>query len=239
MVAIGGAASDIALDESRGLLYIANFGAATIEKMSLSITRYRAPSTSLPQPGALAISQDSQYLLVAHYANGATSPPGLQSHHPHSSIRWVALDFHHRRSSARRRFLLHQPSCTAPQALIVTTTSVLRFDPVSGQTAVISAFANLANTLPVSQGTLPGQILQTAVTTSADGMTVWGIGGANTGSQVVFKYDARVNALSGGAYVTSPPLLPRVSVAADGSSAMIGYSLGRRRWKHDRDAIPT
>ncbi len=109
--------------------------------------------------------------------------------------------------------------------MIVTTTSVLRFDPVSGQTAVISAFANLANTLPVSQGTLPGQILQTAVATSADGMTVWGIGGANTGSQVVFRYDARVNALAGGAYVTSPPLLPRVSVAADGSSAMIGYSL--------------
>ena len=109
--------------------------------------------------------------------------------------------------------------------MIVTTTSVLRFDPVSGQTAVISAFANLANTLPVSQGTLPGQILQTALTTSADGMTVWGIGGANTGSQVVFRYDARVNALSGGTYITSPPLLPRVSVAADGASAMIGYTL--------------
>lgn len=76
VVAIGGAASDIALDESRGLLYIANFGAATVEKMSLSDYSIQSSFNVAPQPGALAISQDSQYLLVAHYANGATSPQG-------------------------------------------------------------------------------------------------------------------------------------------------------------------
>ncbi|MGA7238292.1 MAG: hypothetical protein WBY44_21580, partial [Bryobacteraceae bacterium] len=225
VVAIGGAASDIALDESRGLLYIANFGAATIEKMSLSTYSIQSSFNVAPEPGALAISQDSQYLLVAHYANGATSPPGsnlITLIHLSDGSR---LTFTTGDPPLGVAFFCTSPSCTAPQALIVTTTSVLRFDPVSGQTAVISAFASLANTLPVSQGTLPGQILQTAVATSADGMTVWGIGGANTGSQVVFKYDAHVNALSGGTYITSPPLLPRVSVAADGSSAMIGYTL--------------
>ena len=216
MVAIGGAASDIALDESRGLLYIANFGAATVEKMSLSDYSIQSSFNVAPQPGALAISQDSQYLLVAHYANGATSPQGSN-----------LITLIHLSDGSRLTFTTGDPplgvaffctsaSCTAPQALIVTTTSVLRFDPVSGQTTVLSAFANLANALPVSQGTLPSQILQTAVTTSADGMTVWGMGRANTGSQVVFRYDARVNTLAGGAYVTSPPLLPRVSVAADG-----------------------
>jgi uncharacterized protein (TIGR03437 family) len=225
VVAIGGAASDIALDESRGFLYIANFGAATIEKMSLSDYSIQSSINVAPQPGALAISQDSQYLMVAHYANGATSPQGSN-----------LITLIHLSDGSRLTFATGDPplgvaffctslACVAPQALIVTTTSVLRFDPVSGQTSVISAFANLSNTLPVAQGTLPSQILQTAVATSADGMTVWGIGSANTGSQVVFKYDARINALAGGTYVTSPALLPRVSVAADGTSAMIGYSL--------------
>jgi len=36
VVSIGGHASDIALDESRGLLYIANFTANRIEVMSLA-----------------------------------------------------------------------------------------------------------------------------------------------------------------------------------------------------------
>jgi uncharacterized protein (TIGR03437 family) len=225
VVAIGGAASDIALDESRGLLYIANFGAATIEKLSLSDYSIQSSFNVAPQPGALAISQDSQYLLVAHYANGSTSPQGS------NLITLIHLSDGSRSSFATGdpplgvAFFCASASCVAPQALIVTTSSVLRLDPVSGQTAVISAFANLANTLPVSQGTLPSQILQTAVATSADGMTVWGIGGATTGSQVVFKYDARANVLAGGTYITSPPLLPRVSVSADGTSAMIGYSL--------------
>ncbi len=69
------------------LLYIANFGAATIDKMSLSDLldsqllqrRFRIPERWL-------ISQDSQYLLVAHYANGATVRRRRQSHHSHSSV---------------------------------------------------------------------------------------------------------------------------------------------------------
>ena len=198
--------------------------------MSLSDYSIQSSFNVSPQPGAIAISPDSQYLLVAHYANGATSPQGsnlvtLIHLTDGSRLTFTTGDaplgvafFCTTRSTAA------QP-CRAPQGLIVTTTSLLRFDPVSGQTSVISTFANLANTLPVTQATGPGQILQTAVTTSGDGTTVWGIGGAGTGSQVVFKFYGPTGSLGGGIYITSPALLPRVSVSTDGTNAMIGYGL--------------
>ncbi len=75
VVAIGGSASDIALDQSRGLLYIANFGASTIELMSTATNTIQSSINVLPWPGALALSSDAQYLVVAHYCNFATPPP--------------------------------------------------------------------------------------------------------------------------------------------------------------------
>src|SRR5262249_59012716 len=73
VVPIGGHASDIALDESRGLLYIANFTANRIEVMSTADYSIRTSMNVAPQPAALAISPDSKYLLIAHY--GSLNPP--------------------------------------------------------------------------------------------------------------------------------------------------------------------
>ena len=69
VVPIAGAASDIALDESRGLLYIANFTANRIEVMSTADYSIRSSMNVAPQPGALALSFDSQFLLIAHAAD--------------------------------------------------------------------------------------------------------------------------------------------------------------------------
>ena len=71
VVPIGGHASDIALDESRGLLYIANFTANRIEVMSLADGSIRTSMNVAPQPGAISISPDYQFLLVAHFGNVA------------------------------------------------------------------------------------------------------------------------------------------------------------------------
>ena len=73
VVPIGGHASDIALDESRGVLYIANFTANRIEVMSTADYSIRTSMNVAPQPGALSLSPDSQFLLVAHY--GSLTPP--------------------------------------------------------------------------------------------------------------------------------------------------------------------
>src|SRR5664279_2076258 len=76
VAAIGGHASDMALDESRGLLYIANFTANCIDELKLADNSLqRCQFNVAPQPGSLAISPDAQYLLIAH------GPPGnLLSH---------------------------------------------------------------------------------------------------------------------------------------------------------------
>src|SRR5947209_11973198 len=75
VVPIGGHASDIALDESRGLLYIANFTANRIEVMSTADYSIHTSMNVAPQPGALSISPDSKFLLVAHYGNWTPSDP--------------------------------------------------------------------------------------------------------------------------------------------------------------------
>src|SRR5437016_8308104 len=75
VVPIGGHASDIALDESRGLLYIANFTANRIEMMSTSDYSIHTSMNVAPQPGSISISPDSKFLLVAHYGNVTPSDP--------------------------------------------------------------------------------------------------------------------------------------------------------------------
>src|ERR1039457_6008515 len=75
VVAIGGQASDIALDEARGVLYIANFTAGRIDVLSTADNTVHTSINVSPQPGSLALSPGAQYLLVAHFANATTPDP--------------------------------------------------------------------------------------------------------------------------------------------------------------------
>src|SRR6476659_7817872 len=68
VVPIGGHASDIALDEGRGVLYIANYSANRVEVMNTS-DRSIGTSINVPFPGSLALSRDGKYLVVGTYAN--------------------------------------------------------------------------------------------------------------------------------------------------------------------------
>ena len=58
VVPIGGHASDIALDETRGALYIANFTANRIEVMSTADRSIRTSMNVAAQPGAIAVGPD-------------------------------------------------------------------------------------------------------------------------------------------------------------------------------------
>jgi hypothetical protein len=91
--------------------------------------------------------------------------------------------------------------------------------------SVVSTLTDLAITLSVPVPTFPGQILETALATSGDGTVIWGIGGAGTGTQVIYQYHGLTNSLYAEGYTSSPPLLPRISVANDGSYAMVGWLL--------------
>src|SRR5436305_1726718 len=69
VVPIGGQAADIALDEPRGVLYIANFTANRIDVLSLSDNTVHTSYNVAGQPGSLSLSPDGNYLVIAHYGN--------------------------------------------------------------------------------------------------------------------------------------------------------------------------
>src|ERR1039457_462067 len=69
VVAIGGQASDIALDEARGVLYIANFTAGRIDVLSLSDNKIHTSIHVAAAPSSLALSGDGRFLVVTHFGN--------------------------------------------------------------------------------------------------------------------------------------------------------------------------
>src|SRR5690242_14736604 len=77
VVAIGGQATDIALDEGRGVLYIANFTAGRIEVLALADHTIKSSIHVAPGPSSLALSPGGRFLIATHFGNVA--PPGSSS----------------------------------------------------------------------------------------------------------------------------------------------------------------
>src|SRR5216684_466706 len=98
VVSIGGHASDLALDEPRGVLYIANFTANRVEVMSLASNSIQTSINVAAQPSSVALSPDGRYLVVAHYGNAA--PPASSS----SALTVIDLT-----SNGKRTFALGSP----------------------------------------------------------------------------------------------------------------------------------
>src|ERR1700730_14046160 len=69
VVPIGGQAADIALNDRRGVWYIANFTANLIDVMSLSDNTVHTSYNVAGQPGSLSLSPDGSYLVGAQYGN--------------------------------------------------------------------------------------------------------------------------------------------------------------------------
>ena len=76
VVPIGGQASDVALDEQRGVAYIANFTANRIEVMSLADSSIQTSINVASQPSSISVSPDGNFLLIGHFGNfSAPSSP--------------------------------------------------------------------------------------------------------------------------------------------------------------------
>src|SRR5579859_5651757 len=73
VVSIGGEAADLALDETRGVLYIANFTANRIDVLSLTTNTVQTSIHVAAQPSSIALSPDGHYLVATHFGN-ATAP---------------------------------------------------------------------------------------------------------------------------------------------------------------------
>lgn len=217
-VSIGGQASDIALDEPRGVLYVANFTANCIDVMSLATNTIQTSINVAPLPSSIALSPDDHYLVITHYGNFAAPTP------PSNALTVIDLT-----NNGQQTFALASPPLGVAfgadgKALVVTTTDYLLFDPVLGTTVELGTIAGVeAQTLPVPPANFPPQITNASVAASGDGLTIYGMGGST--STFTFRYNVATQVVSpGGIVVASGNFGPRVvSLNQDGSLIMAGW----------------
>ena len=216
VVPIGGQGSDLALDEARGVLYIANFTANRIEEMSLKNNSIHTSISVAAQPGALALSLDHQYLVIAHY--GAWTSAAQSSN---------ALTIIHLPDFTQRVFALPSPPLGVAfgadgQALVVTTTAFLLVNPSSGATSTLGTITDVtAHMLPVQPPNFPTQIVAASISASGDGSHLYGLT-----DTFQFSYDVQSRWIGVWAYTSTPTMGPRVlSVNQDGSSYTAGWAL--------------
>jgi uncharacterized protein (TIGR03437 family) len=217
VIPIGGQASDIALDESRKSLYVANFGASRIDVVSTD-TRAIARSIQVTaQPGSLALSRDNRLLVVTHYGASSTA---------RNAVTVINLEDNTRRVFGVGTAPLAVAFTMQNQAFLVTSSDFLLLDPESGQTRTIDSVEGLAGkTLPVPSPALPSTIVRASVAASRDGFWIYGLT-----DKFLFRYDTRLPQLEITGYTSSPDMGPRtVSVSADGSFYTAGWALFNRR----------
>lgn len=220
VVSIGGHASDLALDEARGVLYVANFTANRIEVMSLADLSIQTSMNVAPQPGSVALSPDGRYLVVAHFGN-------FQA--PNTSRN--ALTVIDLNGGGKQTFALGSPPLGVAfglnnLALVVTTQEFVLFDPVSGTTQLIDTVSGVtAKTLPQPPANFPAQIIAASLGVSGDGLKIYGLT-----DTMEFGFDVISRQLRVINYTSSPAMGPRVvSVSQDGSYFLGGWALNDRR----------
>ena len=212
IVPIGGEAADLALDETRQVLYIANFTANAIDVMSLATHQIKTSINVNPNPSSISMSPDGHWLLVAHYGNNTA--PATQA----NALTLIDLTS----NNAKQVFSLGNPPLGVAfglddKALVVTTTGFFLFDPTVGSTQLLQTVAQVAtNAIPQPTGSFPGNIVQASVGVSRDGLTIAGFGGSSP--YLLFRYSVGTHTITSSFQTSSPPGGPRVvSLADDGS----------------------
>jgi uncharacterized protein (TIGR03437 family) len=216
VVRLGGTAADIALDEARGVLYVANFGASRVDVVSLATRQAGTALPVAPYPSSLALSPDGRFLLVAHFGNfQAPSSPA-------NALTEIDLT-----TGGQQRFDLGDTPLAVAfgsdgLALVTTTSDFLLLDPVSGGIQVLNTIAGVTDTtLPVPPATFPPQIVAASVAVSGDGRWIFGLT-----DTISFRYDALNHLVTSVSYSSVPPQGPRVvSVSQDGSYFTAGWGL--------------
>lgn len=213
-VAIGGHAADLALDEGRGVLYVANFTANRIDVMSLSDNSIQRSINVAAQPSSLAISPDGQYLVVVHFGNFAAPAS------PRNSLTVINLNDETRQTFSLGSAPIGVAFGIDNRALIVTTSEFVLFDPTDGSSQVLDTISGVvAKTLPQPPATFPTTIKSASLGVSGDGLSIYGFG-----ENVTFKYDVLLRRIIPGGYRSSTPIGPRaVSVNQDGTRHLVGW----------------
>jgi uncharacterized protein (TIGR03437 family) len=221
VVAIGGEAADLALDPTRGVLYIANFTANRIDVMTLSNNTIKTSINVPNQPSSISVSPDAHWLLVASYGNNTTGS---------STNALTLIDLTN--NNSKQTFTLSNAPLTVSfgldnKALVVTAGEFIIFDPTVGTTTLIRTIAQAATqAIPQPPQTFPSSFTQASASVSGDGLTIAGIGGGTTSGILEYRYNVATHGLSAVTYIASPAAGPRVvSLTQDGSLSTFDWTV--------------
>ena len=240
-VPVRGTVSDIALDEGRNRLYIANFAAGRIDVMDTADPKFGfgTPLLVSKPPSSVALSPGNHFLVVGEYDSfnssvGATETGGLAIFN---------LDQGSRLEIKLANPVLSVAFGAGNQALVVTKGNFLLLDPFTGRYQILGVTSLGGAPLPVPVGvcapnafSFPANVIQAATGVSGDQQTILILSqltppsaGICPGDQKVsafLQYQVGANHLEAFGWTSSPPLGPRVvSVNRDASRYVAGWVL--------------
>ncbi len=227
VIPLPGHINEIIVDESRGLLYAANFSAGRVEVVSTSTHQRVSSFVTNPTPSAIsamAMSPNHRFLVV-------TNVPVTTTIERLSGLTVINLND----PGDRRHFpMIEQPLAIAfganSEALVVTQRKFLLFDPADGSFVEIFDLENPPSdvVLPVLSPTFPREIVRAHTTASCDGRYIYGV--TNT---FVFSYEiaGRLGFLMirPNDTLVNAPVFDQVSAADDGAYFMAGQLLFNNR----------
>jgi uncharacterized protein (TIGR03437 family) len=241
VVPIRGEIADIALDEVRGRLYIANLPAFRIDVMNTGDRSFAPPMTVPMPPSTLSLSPDARYLVVGEYELPFGSTGGLTIFDLSAGLRT---------DIATPNPVLAVAFGAGSQALVVTNTALFLLNPQAGsmQMPPVSAGPFYSSCLPVPFATYPPNITQASAGVSGDGQTIMvmlSVGSptapsgpgtppttpaacqtAATPSVQILSYSVATSAVTVTGFLTSPIDGPRVvSVDQTGQNFLAGWGL--------------
>ena len=232
-----GSISDIALDEPRGVLYLADFSAGRIQVLRTGDLSFANPLPPLAEPAsALALSPDGRYLVVGHYQAFPDSPgqPGFTVFDLNNGTQqYVALP----------NPVLAVAFGAGAQALVVTSGEFLLLDPATARTQTFGANILACRSMPVPLGRFSPSITWASAGVSGDGQTIIVLAKTtetpplctpqtqespptDASSEALIRYRVGTAQIEVINWIFTPPLGPRaVSVNNDGSAFLAGWAL--------------
>lgn len=220
----GGTPSDLALDEPRGVLYIADFGSGTIDVLTLADNTIHSSFNVAPFPVGLALSPSGDYLVSVHYGASSTLAGGGNMITVINLNAQTKNTYQLGEAPLAVTFVNTQSGDQGGLAVIATAAHIMTLDPETGVISTLLTLANAPLAIPQKAPALPATFTEAAAGTSGDGWTAWMVFGAGTGSQLLVWYDGLRGLFGAEGWTTTVPLQPRVGVSKDGLHAMIGYA---------------
>jgi len=249
VVQVHGAVADIALDETRGRLYAANFAAYRVEVIDTASRSLLSPIPVAAPPSSVSVSPDGRYLVIGLYQKPVNSIlGGFQPDTGGLSI--VDLTS----GAIVRNIDLPSPALSVSfgsdgKALVISRLptsgqpNILLLDPASGTLQPIMTLGVESRLLPqnltageadVILGVAPAQIIQAAASVSGDGSTITIMAAsdaddaASSKKSWLLRYNVATQTLTPQGFESTPPMGPR-SIASDttGTNVVSGWALNK------------